>query len=236
MNQLWVRATQKGLLKSLYDVLKRELEAMESEKKYEIAKFVELASDEAGLQKYRTDSGLTKDICERILSELKYDLKACNDSFDSHPEQNALDGERDLKSLYCIVSQVPIVWTAKDGQKPVDLIVLGAKSEEILLGDCKFGLKSESAWILRKEKQFTKEFSDKFDSVGNCVMENDGVASRHEMLLIVTSALAPLLKNRIDDFKLDSECAGIPYDKIKICSVEDIYSVCQELLPGFVDL
>ena len=55
------------------------------------------------------------------------------------------------------------------------------------------------------------------------------------MLLIVTSALAPLLKNRIEDFKLDSNYAGIPYDKIKVCSVDDIYSVCQKLLPSFIE-
>ena len=207
--------------------------AMEKEKNSEINKFAELSNDEPRLRKYQKDSGLTKDTCARILAEIKHDLEGCKESWVLHSEQNALDGECDLKSLYRVESKVPIVWKALKGQKPVDLIILGTQAEEILMGDCKFGLKSYDSRMIRNKEQFDKEFANKFLSVGDCILKNDGVNSRSEMLLIVTSALAPLLKNRIEDFKLDSECQNIPYKKIKVCSVDDIYSVCQELLSGF---
>ena len=229
MNRLRERAKRERLLKSLYAVLNRELKAMETEKISEIGRFITLENDESGLKKYQKDSGLTKDICERILVEVRRDLDACNKSC----EQNALDGECDLRSLYRVESNVPIVWKAADGQKPVDLIILGTQSDEILMGDCKFGMKSYDSRMIRNKEQFDKEFANKFSSVGCCILTNDEVDSRSEMLLIVTSALAPLLKNRIEDYKLDPKCEDIPYDQIKVCSVDDIYSVCQELLPGF---
>lgn len=233
MNKLRERATRKRRLKSLYAVLERELMAMEKEKNSEINKFVKLSNDEPSLRKYQKDSGLTKDTCERILAEIKHDLESCKESRVLHPEQNALDGECDLRPLYNVESKVPIVWKAADGQKPVDLIVLGTQSEEILMGDCKFGLKSYDSRMIRNKEQFDKEFANKFLSVGDCILKNDGAKSRSEMLLIVTSALAPLLKNRIEDFKWDPKYKEIPYDKIKICSIDDIYAVCQQLLPGF---
>jgi hypothetical protein len=234
MNQLRARAKSEGLLKSLYEVLDCELEAMEAEKNREIVKFEELSNDEIRLQKYQKDSGLTKDICNRILTEVKHDRETCNKFRMLRPEENAVYGERDLKTLYRVDSQVREAWKGMKGQKPVDLIVLGLSAEETLLGDCKFGLKRDDPWMIRNEEQFKKEFLEKFTSVSSCIQNNDGIAPCSEMLLVVTSALAPLLKNRIEDFKLDSKYAGIPYDKIKVCSVDDIYSLCQKLLPSFI--
>lgn len=235
MNRLRARAKSERLLKSLYAVLDCELKAMEAEKNREIAKFEKLSNDETGLQKYQKDSGLTKDICNRILEEVKQDLETCNRFQMLRPEENAVYGEHDLKTLYRVDSQVREVWKGVDGQKPVDLIVIGLSAEETLLGDCKFGLKRDDPWMIRNEEQFNKEFLEKFTSVSSCIQINDNVTPCSEMLLIVTSALAPLLKNRIEDFKLDSNYAGIPYDKIKVCSVDDIYSVCQKLLPSFIE-
>ena len=233
MNQLRERAKQQGVLRSLYKVLDCELEAMEETKKGEIDSFLQLMHDTSKLQTYQINTGLTRDICERILTEVKHDRDICNKLFMLYPEQNAICGDRDLKTLYCVDSHVAKIWTGTDGQKSVDLIVLTTGVKETLLGDCKFGLKSDNPWLIRNKEQFKEEFFEKFTSVWSCIQANENLTTCSEMLLIVTSALAPLLKNRIEDFKLDPNYEGIPYDKIKICSVDDIYSLCQELLPSF---
>ena len=62
-------------------------------------------------------------------------------------------------------------------------------------------------------------------------MEYDGITPLPEMLVIVTSSLAPVLKNRIEDFKLDPERTSIPYDKIIVCSTDDILGVAKKYLP-----
>lgn len=230
MNSFWKRADKDCRLKSMFDVLARELGEEADRKEAEIARFVDLSGDPVGLATYRRDSGLTKEVCGRILGEVRADLKRCQTLAADIFETNAVDGEKDLKTLYREAPDVKIVWSASTGQKPVDLMVVRPNDVSVLLGDCKFGLKSDAPWIIRNEDQFKKEFASKFISVGCILKANDGIDARPEMLLVATSALAPLLKNRIDDYKLDPQYAFIPYDRICVCSVDDIYKVCRDLL------
>lgn len=230
MNSFCKRAEKERRLKSLYNVLARELGEMASTKRGELVKFESVSANPVALLEYRKNTGLTKEVCERILSEVRVDIDKCWSLKTSNPENNAIDGEKDLKTLYRESSDVKIVWSATNGQKPVDLIVVSPKDESILLGDCKFGLKSDEPWIVRNEAQFREEFADKFVSVGCVLKSNDGVECRPEMVMVVTSALAPLIKNRIEDYKLDPRYASIPYDRIRVCSVEDVYEVCKGLL------
>ena len=97
-----------------------------------------------------------------------------------------------------------------------------------LMGDCKFGLKSENAWIFRNKDQYEKEFGRKFSSVAGFLKEYDDIDASPYMLLIVTSSMAPLLVNRFSDFKLDARYADVPYDNIVICSVKDIMAKIAE--------
>lgn len=230
MNAFWKRADGNCRLKSMFAVLLRELEEEVCRKKAEIDRFDDLSEDLDALATYRRDSGLTREVCGRILGEVCADLEQCRILLEKIPEMNAVDGEKDLKTLYRETSDVKTVWTASAGQKPVDLMVVRPDDASVLLGDCKFGIKSDTAWIIRNRCQFEKEFESKFVSVGCVLKANDGVDSRPEMLLVASSALAPLLKNRIDDYKLDPQCASIPYDRVRVCTVGDIYETCRSLL------
>lgn len=230
MNPFWVRAEREHRLKSMFVVLVRELNEEAERKCVEVSKFVTLSGDPEKLAKYKTDSGLTQEVCERILQEVRDDLEKCVGLGSEHSGLDAVDGEKDLKTLYRKASDVCVEWKAKDGQKPVDLLVVRQNDASVLGCDCKFGLKSDDSWIIRNESQFKKEFSDKFSAIGCVLKANESIDMRPEMLLIATSALAPLLKNRIEDFKLDPKYASIPYDRVRVCSVEDIYDSCKEIL------
>jgi len=230
MNALWQRADNEQCLTDTFAVLIRELVDMTETKTDEVAKFGALSNDPIALLKYQKDSGLTCDVCERILQEVKRDLEECRRLHPATDERNAIDGERALKTLYRRGPRVATVWTGKDGQKPVDLIVVHPSDVGCLLGDCKFGLKSSDAWLLRDRDQFNKEFLGKTDSVARAIKSNDGVCASSEMLFVVTSSLVELLKNRIDDYRFDSRCEGIPYEHIHVCSVRDIESVCEGVL------
>ena len=230
MNAFGSRAQIAHCLKSLFEVLARELDEEGNRKKNEIKKFDSLKGNVPGLVKYQKDSGLTKDVCERIYKEVLEDQEHCRIQLEAIPELNAVDGEKSLKTLYQGSSGVKLVWNGTKGQKPVDLIVVSPNDPSVLMGDCKFGIKSDECWIIRNEDQFKKEFADKFSSVGYALMSNDSVMPKSEMLLITTSALSPLLKNRMEDYKLDPRYSGISYDDVHVCSVDDIYEICQKLL------
>lgn len=232
MNGLWVRALRAGLLKSMFEVLERELHDMEATKQQEIAEFDRRAEDPDRLCEYQKNSGLTKDACARILNEIQADLtslaKLKEDGW--WQTDNAVDGESSLKTLYCEQQKPSVLWTGKYGQQPVDLIVVRPNDSSVPLGDCKFGLAREDPWIVRNVDQFNREFKNKIDSVSACLIQNDGVAVHSEMLMIVRSHLAPLLKNRMADFKEDPRYRSIPYDDILVCSVSDIYLTCTKII------
>lgn len=218
MNAFWERASRKKVLETVFSVLKAELDKTAQTKREEIARFQALNDNPEGMKSYQKNTGLTLDICSRILSELTRDRIMLEDG--DTGERIAIYGERALGALFCEPGKGK--WDTKSGCAPTDIIVVHPEYTTALLGDCKFGLKSEDAWIFRELNQFEREFGRKFTSVGHFIDEYDGVHSSPYMLLIVTSALAPLLINRFNDFMLDERGVGIPYDRIVICSVDDI--------------
>ena len=226
MNTFWERAKKNNALEVIFDILKRELDAETSRKSAEIAKFAAVKDNPTGKIKLKQDSGLTVDICCRILGEVISDANKITGH--QLTTKNSVYGENKLGLLFNDPSKK---WCAGgSGCYPVDAIIVYPTDATALLGDCKFGLKSEKAWIVRNSNQYNKEFGRKFDSVGSFLLNYDNVNRKREMLLIVTSAMAPLLINRFDDFKLDPNCAGIPSDKIVVCSVEDIESKIEQYL------
>lgn len=218
MNALWERASRKKVLETVFSVLKAELDEAAQTKREEISKFQALKGNPECMKLYQQNTGLTLDICCRIFSELSRDRAMMEDG--DSGGRIAVYGERVLGLLFCESNKEK--WDTKRGCAPTDIIIVHQDDTYALLGDCKFGLKSENAWIFRDQNQYNREFGRKFSSVGHFIDEYDGVPSSPYMLLIVTSAMAPLLINRFDDFKLDERCVGIPYDRIIICSVDDI--------------
>lgn len=218
MNAFWDRASRRKVLETVFSVLKAELDDAVLTKSDEIAKFTALKDNPEETKTYQQNTGLTIDICSRIYSELTQDKEKAEDG-DSE-ERIAVYGERALGELFSEPGKRK--WATKDGCSPTDIIVVHQEDSSVLLGDCKFGLKSENAWIFRNKDQYEKEFSRKFSSVGEFLKEYDDVPASQYMLLIVTSSMAPLLINRFDDFKLDERYSDIPYDRIVICSVDDI--------------
>lgn len=218
MNSFWDRASGKNALQTIVSVLKIEIDEEIQRKSEEMAKFAALKDNPDALIQYKRNSGLTADICSRILSEVIRD-KMMSDAIDGG-ERNAVYGERELGALFN--EQGKTKWNTKSGCSPTDILIVNPDDVNVLMGDCKFGLKSENAWMFRDEEQYYKEFGKKFLSVGRFLKEYDDVDASAYMLLIVTSSMAPLLINRFDDFKLDERYANIPYDKIVICSVDDI--------------
>lgn len=217
MNSFWVRASGVNALETIFSVLRMELGEEIKKKSKEIAWFAALKDNPDGLAKYTNDSGLTLDICARILSEVTRDMKMVeNDSGD----KNAIYGERELGALFNEAGKTK--WDTKLGCSPTDILIVNPDDVNVLMGDCKFGLKSENAWMFRDQEQYHKKFGKKFSSVGRFLKEYDDVDASAYMLLIVTSSMAPLLMNRFDDFKLDERYSNIPYDKLVICSVDDI--------------
>ena len=218
MNSFWERALQNNALEVIFDILKRELDAETRRKSSEIAKFAAVKDNPTAKAKLEQDSGLTVDICCRILGEVICDSNKT--AMHQLGKKNSVYGENKLGLLFNDPSKK---WKSGGaGCCPVDAIIVHPTDATALLGDCKFGLKSENARIVKNSDQYNKEFGRKFESVGGFLRDYDNVNRKHEMLLIVTSAMAPLLINRFDDFKLDPNCAGIPYEKIVICSVDDI--------------
>lgn len=228
MNALWLRAEKGNRLTSLFEVLLRELREMAATKDGEISRFNACGDNDEKLRAYRKDSGLTLDECQRIRREVLKDTETCER--ENRKEKNAIDGEKSLKSLYCANAGVPVVWTNAKGQQPPDLIVVGRDDTAVLPGDCKFGLRSQDAFMLRNQEEFAKAFSRKFDAVSDAILQNDGVKALPVMLLVVTSAMAPLIRNRMEDYKLDPRYSGIPYGHVVVCSVDDIYSICASQL------
>lgn len=218
MNSFWVRASGKNALQTIVSVLKIEIDNEIQRKSKEMATFAALKDNPDALIQYQRNSGLTVDICSRILSEVIRD-KMMADTNDGG-ERNAVYGERELGALFNESGKTK--WDKKLGCSPTDLLIVNPHDVNVLMGDCKFGLKSENAWMFRNEEQYNEEFRKKFVSVGGFLKEYDNVDASSYMLLIVTSSMEPLLVNRFADFKLDERYSNIPYDKIVICSLEDI--------------
>jgi len=218
MNSFWVRASGRNVLETIASVLRIELDKEIQRKNVEMANFAALKDNQDGLAQYECNSGLTSDICSRILSEAIRD-RMIADTNDGG-ERNAVYGEREFGALFNEEGKTK--WNKKTGCSPTDIIIVNPDDVNVLMGDCKFGLKSENAWLFRNEEQYHKEFGKKFLSVNRFLKEYDNIDASPYMLLIVTSSMAPLLINRFDDFKLDERYSNIPYDKIVICSVEDI--------------
>lgn len=217
MNSFWVRASNLNALETIFSILRIELDKEIKRKSNEIACFAALKDNPDGLAKYKKNSGLTLDICERILSEVTRDMKMVESD---RGDENAIYGERELGALFNESGKTK--WDKKSGCSPTDILIVNPDDVNVLMGDCKFGLKSENAWLFRDEEQYHKEFGRKFLSVGRFLKEYDDVDASAYMLLIVTSSMVPLLINRFDDFKLDERYSNMPYDKIVICSVDDI--------------
>lgn len=224
MNAFWDRASRGKVLETVFSILKAELDDAILTKSGEIKQFKALKDNPEGTKSYQNDTGLTIDICSRIYSELIRDRTIVEDSDDG--KRIAVYGERALGALFCMAGKRK--WDKKRGCSPTDIIIVRPNDTTALLGDCKFGLKSENAWIFRDRNQYNCEFGKKFDSVGAFLMEYDNVQSSPYMLLIVTSAMAPLLLNRFADFRLDERSSGIPYDKIVVCSVDDVMKKVSE--------
>ena len=217
MNSLWIRASGVNALESIFSVLRIELDKEIERKRKEVARFTALKDNPDDLAEYKKNSGLTLDICARILSEVIRDKEMAESD---NGDKNAIYGERELGVLFNGPAKTK--WDTKLGCSPVDVLIVNPDDVNVLMGDCKFGLKSENAWMFRDEEQYQKEFGKKFLSVGRFLREYDSVDASAYMLLIVTSSMAPLLINRFDDFKLDERYSNIPYDKIVVCSVEDV--------------
>ena len=227
MNAFWVRASRLNVLDTISSVLKVELEAEKRRKEGELATFAQLKGNESATAKFRSDSGLTADICSRILSEVNADISKVDTVHDA--DKTAIHGETKLGVLFS--SSGKTKWEkGGSGCCPVDVMVVRANDPCALMGDCKFGLKSDNAWLFRDKGQFEKEFHRKFSSVGKFLIEYDNVSSYEFMMLIVTSAMAPLLINRFNDFMLEMGNADIPYDKIIVCSVDDIAAKAKETM------
>lgn len=218
MNSFWVRASDKNALQTIVSVLKIELDNEIQRKSKELAKFAALKDNPDALIQYKRNSGLTADICSRILSEVIRDkmMAEANDG----GERNAVYGERELGALFNEEGKAK--WDKKTGCSPTDIIIVNPHDVNVLLGDCKFGMKSENAWMFRNAEQYNEEFRKKFVSVGGFLREYDNIEASPYRLLIVTSSMEPLLINRFAEFMLDERCSNIPYDKIVICSLEDI--------------
>ena len=217
MNSFWVRASSVNALETIFSVLRIELDKEIKRKSNEIACFAALKDNPDGLAEYKKNSGLTLDVCARILSEAIRDMKMVERD---RGDEVAIYGEHELGALFNEPGKTK--WDKKLGCSPVDILIVNPDDVNVLMGDCKFGLKSENAWMFRDDKQYHKEFGKKFVSVGRFLKEYDDVDASAYMLLIVTSSMVPLLINRFDDFKLDERYSNIPYDKIVICSVDDI--------------
>lgn len=229
MNTFWQRAADNGVLDSIYGILRIELAAEKVRKDAESEKFKALKNNESDLLKFQKDSGLTYDICVRILAEVKRDIDAINEIPDGE-ERSAVYGEKKLGCLFN--SPDKRQWKNRGkGCCPVDIVIVRPDNPSVLMGDCKFGLKSEEASLFKDREHYEEGFGRKFSSVDGFLMEYDGITPLPEMLVIVTSSLAPVLKNRIEDFKLDPERTSIPYDKIIVCSTDDILGVAKKYLP-----
>ena len=98
MNSFWVRASDKNALQTIVSVLKIELDNEIQRKSKELAKFAALEDNPDALIQYKRNSGLTADICSRILSEVIRDkmMAEANDG----GERNAVYGERELGALF----------------------------------------------------------------------------------------------------------------------------------------
>ena len=76
MNSFWVRASDKNALQTIVSVLKIELDNEIQRKSKELAKFAALEDNPDALIQYKRNSGLTADICSRILSALGNNAKS----------------------------------------------------------------------------------------------------------------------------------------------------------------
>jgi len=223
MNALWTRAEGLRLLQTVYAVLKHELDDAAHVKRAELRKFNEAANDVQALAEFVRKTGFTKDACERVLSNITEEEKMLV----GHDEDVAADtlwGDKALKQLY------PGIWTNAAGQKPTDVIVLDRQNPFAVLGDCKFGMISEDSGLLKDSSRLQGDFIDKCKAVGDLIKTRDNVSSSPRVLFVVTSALAPLLRNRIDDYRLDPHYADIPLGDIVFCCAEDIETCLQEIM------
>ena len=119
MNSFWVRALGRNALETIASVLKIELDKEIQRKSREMAIFAALKDNPDGLAQYERNSGLTSDICSRILSEAIRD-KMMTDTNDGG-ERNAVYGERELGALFNEEGETK--WDKKTGCSPIDIII-----------------------------------------------------------------------------------------------------------------
>lgn len=225
MNPMWNRAEALRILQTVYAVLRHELEDAENDKRNELQRFDACANDPAALARLIRNLGFTRDACQRVISDVEDD-KILVDGLDCDVAADTLRGDQALRQLYTGV------WTNSAGQKPTDVIVLDKQLPVAILGDCKFGMISEDSGLLTDSNRLQGEFVDKCTAVRKFVKEHDNVDCRPKILFVVTSALVPLLQNRIEDYKLDPHYANIPLENILFCSASDIKERIREIATG----
>lgn len=226
MNAFWSRANAAGALQPLLKVVETELILERDRKTARVATLEALAADSDERRKQERNDGMTRDEAKRILDNVEADLDACALLLTDVDPKEALDGERSFSGLYRVEGQESLWKPGRiPGQKPVDVLVVREQESKILLGDCKFGMKSEQSSMVRNVSLYDEAFGGKIRSVSAFIKAQDDVVATDEVLLIVTSDLAPLLRNRMSDYALEESSHGIPYEHIRVCSVGDLKSV-----------
>ena len=230
MNAFWIRANAAGALQPLLKVIEVELTLERDRKTARVATLDALAADSDERRRQERNDGMTRDEAKRILDNVTADLSACHSLQSDADSKEALDGERSFSGLYRVEGQESLWKPGRiPGQKPVDVLVVREQESKILLGDCKFGMKSEQSSMVRNASSYDEAFGGKIRSVSAFIKAQDDVVATDEVLLIVTSDLAPLLRNRMSDYALEESSHGIPYEHIRVCSVGDLKSVVSEV-------
>ena len=83
--------------------------------------------------------------------------------------------------------------------------------------------------MVRNASSYDEAFGGKIRSVSAFIKTQDDVDTIDDVLLIVTSDLAPLLRNRMSDYAIEGSSHGIPYEHIRVCSVGELKSVVSEV-------
>lgn len=230
MNALWNRANAAGVLEPLLKVVKVELTLERDRKTARVASLDALTAGSDELKKQERNDGMTRDEARRILANVTTDLETCNSLLTDADPKEALDGERSFSGLYEIEGRGSLWKPGKiKGQKPVDVLVVREQEAKVLLGDCKFGMKGEQSSMVRDARSYDEAFGGKIHSVSTFIKAQDNVATLDDALLIVTSDLAPLLRNRMSDYALEESSRGIPYEHIRVCSVGDLRTFVSEV-------
>ena len=230
MNAFWNRVNAVGALQPLLKVIEAELILERDRKAARVAMLDAIAADSDERRRQERNDGMTRDEAKRILDNVEADLDACALLLTDSDPKEALDGERSFSGLYSVDGQESLWKPGRiPGQKPVDILVVREQEAKVLLGDCKFGMKGEQSSMVRDARSYDEAFGSKIRSVSAFIMAQDDVGTTDEVLFIVTSDLAPLLRNRMFDYALEESAHGIPYEHIRVCSVRDLKSVVSEV-------